>query len=181
MKEIIGCVLMLSLCSLAHAQQMPNGFVAVMKSLEQSESLKVEAFPTIIELETWKAEAGETDASVAIPALVRLWVAGNHESFIELEWWKKRENAAFSRMLILALYECLTAEPTSAKPTFGAYAERFAEAEKRARMEEISTLASQRSEIAKSLVVMIKRTPLNVRSKHINRLLMLYEKTASLQ
>jgi hypothetical protein len=153
--------------------------LVLVQHLNNSEDVAVAAMPSQSDIEVWKGEARELDPDVALPALIKLWVVGGQQDFIVLEWWRKRENAEDARMLIVALFECASREPTSAKPPFKAFARRFLNMEQQARLSEIDIVTNNRKLIAKALVTSIERTKSKIISKEACDFLIRYRKTAN--
>jgi len=172
-------LLMLLAASAALAESQPAKFEAVLTRIAKSEDVTITAAPTTGDVARWKAEARELDPEISLPAIVRLWVKGGQHDFVLLEWWRKRDNAWAGRMLMVALFECTGDEPTSAKPSFAVFAERFDEAEEKARRDELAYVVTHRRELARQLANLIKTTDAKFRSDEANEVLARYERMAS--
>jgi hypothetical protein len=174
----IGFTLMVALAISAHEQNEPPDLAGF---LQRMQDIRVTTNPSAIELETWRSEARETEANVSLPALIRLWIVGGQSDFVQLEWWRKRGNARLGRMLIIAFYECAITEPSTAKPNFAAFADRFAEPENNERSAELQFVQKNRAKLAKEIVAILQSTDSKFRGSSLNAMVGLYEKTARSQ
>lgn len=168
-------MLPLSLC----AQHKPTDFEAELRRLLTSDAASVTSSPSAGELEIWKAEAREIDPTVSMPALMRLWIIGGQQDFILLEWWRKRGNDSMGRMLVVAFFECAITEPTTAKPNFASFADRFAAAEMRERKDEMAFVMANRSKLSRMLAEVVRKTEDKNRSEDVNLMLRLYDKVGA--
>lgn len=164
---------------ISSAQNNLLEFSRIVEKMASNEDAVISKAPTDVEIEIWRQEAKEIDPVTSLPALIKLWIIGEQHYFLQLEWWRKRDNAKPGRMLIVALYECAIAEPVTSKPNFNAFADRFSDVEKQARIDEIAKVVAERTALAKLLASIIRRTDTKFRSKTVNEMLDLYDKTAS--
>ena len=169
-----GVIWLLAL-SAAPAEPMQAKFEAILRRVEGEGVAVITSPPSIAQLAEWKGEVKDLNPEVSVPALVKLWLAGGQQDFVLLEWWRKRNNASLSRVMIVALFECVGDEPTSAKPDFKSYAERYDEDEQKMRGEEIDLVLSQRKQLAAELAKLLKATDARFRSKEAADLLHRYE------
>jgi len=170
---------MLLAASTALAESQPAEFEAILTKIAKSEKAAITAAPTAGDIARWQAEARELDPEISLPAIVKLWIAGKQQDFVLLEWWRKRDNAWAGRMLVIALFECSGDEPTSAKPSFASFSERFDETEEKARGDELAFVVTHRRGLARQLANLMKATDVKFRSDDANHALALYERIAS--
>jgi hypothetical protein len=122
-------------------------------------SLEIGTFPAELvdkpadaaEIAAAEMQTGIADFHDSVPAMFGLWLREDRQSFLELTWWKKRDNDRVSRAFVIALYYCAQVEPVSWLPAFDAHFDRFAEREKTQRSDEFAFVMAHRSAIAEKL------------------------------
>jgi hypothetical protein len=97
-----------------------------------------------------RREAYVTDVETGkSTALIGLWLFDENDEIVKRSWWSSKNPEV--RVMALALYLCLTKEPTSFIPDFESWAGRFEQAEKTQRLEEIAWVEKNRPLLARSI------------------------------
>ena len=95
-------------------------------------------------------------------AILTLWVFDPSDEHVQLLWWISED--PFVRKLIVSLYLCYTTEPTSFIPNFSYDCKRFADVEKKARLDEISYVKKNRQSLAGAYVRCFSQMPAQIQS-----------------
>jgi hypothetical protein len=145
MKIIVPLILMLVIS--AHAQSPPqwqSAFCKTLKAVAQADHSK-RLSPGDVYGSLGVASAKLPDLTNAGNAVVNLFLSGETEN-VELVWWRQSDRP--TRVLAVALFSCIAADPVSGIPPFEAYADRFTDKDAAQRREEIAFVKEHLSAIA---------------------------------
>lgn len=170
-------------CSSGYSSEDKSGddFLKSLEVLrENMGSLRVGGEVPKIDSYQARFQAASKVSKISFPAIFQLWICGDEkqEDFFELIWWKKRNDNKLDRMLVVALYKCMTVEPVASKPNFIKNATRFEDVERVERNEEITYIINNRQCISGILAGIISNIPENIRTKKISDLLKMYSMTS---
>ena len=133
------------LCEDVNDIEMRFDFYSQVKALH---GLRLSTNPSSAEIGASFLSAASGEPAISFPALLQLWVCGQDQA-VELQWWKKRDRA--TRMLVISLEYCVKSEVLSNAPGFDSGAQRFAEAERAERLEELAFVNERLPSIAATL------------------------------
>ena len=117
------------------------------------------------------------DPDTVANAAIDLWIDGQEADCLELLWWRTKSEDRTHRLLVIALMNTQW-EPTSALVSFGLYAQRFKDDERKIRIGEVKWHTENAKVVGQLLADALGKLAKNRQAPHLVRLVERYKVVA---